>query len=80
MTFRFKAISGRYVVITFANEATRDKIIKERWVINWLKEIKPWNGEQANKERFVWISCHGMPLSTWSMQTFKDVGSIWGDF
>lgn len=24
MTFRFKALSGRYVVITFANEATRD--------------------------------------------------------
>lgn len=77
---QIKAIGGRYVVITFANEGTRDRIIKESWVMKWFEEIKPWNGEQAKEERFVWISCFGMPLSAWSSQTFKDIGNIWGDF
>lgn len=48
--------------------------------MNWFEHIKSWNGEHANEERFVWISCFGMPLSTWSSQTFKEIGSIWGDF
>ncbi|KAH7866477.1 hypothetical protein Vadar_020924 [Vaccinium darrowii] len=77
---QIKAIGGRYVVITFANEDIRDKIIKEKWVMNWFKDIKSWNGEHASEERFVWISCFGMPFSAWSSQTFKEIGNIWGDF
>ncbi|KAH7859110.1 hypothetical protein Vadar_031653 [Vaccinium darrowii] len=77
---QIKAIGGRYVIITFANEGMRDKTLKELWVKNWFSDFHPWSGEQAKEERFVWISCFGMPLSAWSSQTFKDIGSIWGEF
>lgn len=55
-------------------------MIKKRWVINWFQEIEPWDGEHAKDERFVWISCFGMPLQAWSKQTFKDIGNKWGEF
>lgn len=42
--------------------------------------MKPWNGEAAGKERFVWLSCTGVPLNAWDTQTFKKIGEIWGIF
>lgn len=77
---QIRAIGGRFVIVTFPNEESRNATIKERRVTNWLEDIKPWNGEQAKDERFVWLSCFGMPLNAWSMQTFKDIGGKWGHF
>lgn len=50
------------------------------WLGSWYEEINPWMGEQAKDERFVWLSCFGMPLNAWSYSTFKDIGNIWGQF
>lgn len=58
----------------------RDSTIKEKWIANWFEEIKPWEGEQANAERFVWLSCYGMPLNAWAFPTFKEIGNKWGQF
>lgn len=77
---QIKAIGGRFVIITFSDLACRDSIIKEKWVSNWFEEIKPWKGEQALEERFVWLACFGMPLNAWSYSTFKEIGEKWGQF
>lgn len=77
---QIKPIGGRYVIISFPDETSRDLVIKEKWIPKWFKEIKPWNGEQAKVERFVWLSCYGMPLNAWSNSTFQNIGNLWGDF
>lgn len=64
---QIRAIGGRFVIITFPNEESRNATIKERCVMNWFEEIKPWDGEQAKDEHFVWLACFGMPLNAWSM-------------
>lgn len=75
-----KAIAARFVISTFPETISRETIIKQKWVTNWFEDIKPWSGEQASEERFAWVSCFGMPLNAWSISTFKDIGSKWGDF
>lgn len=77
---QIKAIGGRFVIITFTDVESRDSIIKEKWLTNWFEEIRPWKGEQAKEERFVWLSCYGMPLNAWSNTTFKEIGDKWGKF
>lgn len=77
---QIKPIGGRYVIITFPDETTRDLVINEKWILCWFDEIKKWNGDQAKVERFVWLSCYGMPLHGWSHSTFKDIGNFWGEF
>lgn len=75
-----KSIGGRYVIITFPNVEIRDVTIKDNWMSIWFEEIKPWMGESAKEERFVWLSCLGMPLNGWSIPNFKLIGNLWGDF
>lgn len=77
---QIKAMGGRFLIIIFPNVEARDSIIKEKWICNWFEEIKPWNGEQAKIERFVWLSCVGMPLNAWSIPTFEKIGNCWGKF
>lgn len=36
--------------------------------------------EPMRLERFVWLSCQGMPLNTWNAKVFKQIGEIWGSF
>ncbi|KAH7834573.1 hypothetical protein Vadar_017467 [Vaccinium darrowii] len=58
----------------------RDEVIKERWLENWFEEIKPWNEDPAQIERFVWLECYGMPPNSWNVQSFKVIANKWGQF
>lgn len=69
---QIKSIGGRFVIVIFPDMNLRDSIIKKRWISNWFEEIKPGNGEQAKEERFVWLSCFGMPLNAWSVPMMKE--------
>lgn len=77
---KVRAIGGCYIIITCHSPEARDEIIKEKWISNWVEDIKPWNGEASVDERFAWISCYGMPLNGWSIPTFKLIGDCWGKF
>lgn len=60
---QFRAMGGRHVLITFPNSEVRDVLIKDPWMAQWFTLVKPWQGEPASTERFVWLSCYGMPLN-----------------
>lgn len=77
---QIKAMGGRFVLIIFPDMEIRDNIIPKKWLLNWVEEIKQWNGEQASEEWFAWISCFGMPINAWSYQTFKDIDCKLGHF
>lgn len=46
----------------------------------WFDDLKPWQGEQAKDERFVWLARYGMPLNAWNDLSFRALGSNWGQF
>lgn len=73
-----KEIRGRFIIITFSNVEARDEVVRQKWLLEWFDEVKPWNGEQARDERFVWLACFGMPPSAWCVPTFEEIGSRWG--
>ncbi|KAI8527168.1 hypothetical protein RHMOL_Rhmol12G0054800 [Rhododendron molle] len=77
---QIKSMGGRFVIITFLNEGIRDEMLKEKWMDLSFEEMRPWNGEQAKDERFVWIACYGMPLNAWNLPSFRAIGCNWGHF
>lgn len=77
---QIRPMGGRSVIIIFPDMESRDLIFKEKWISIWFEQINPWNGEQANEERFVWLSCFAMPLNAWSISNFKEIGGVWGHF
>ncbi|KAH7862699.1 hypothetical protein Vadar_008349 [Vaccinium darrowii] len=77
---QFRSLGGRSVLITFQSPKDRDSLIKVLWMKRWFEDIKPWSDEAASLERFVWLSCQGMPLNTWTTKTFKQIGELWGYF
>lgn len=77
---QIRPIGGRYLILTFPNEESRNEVIKKKWLMGWFEEINPWNGEQAVQERFVWVACYGMPLNAWNVPSFKAIASNWGHF
>lgn len=62
---QIKPIGGRYVIITFSDETTRDEGIMDRWLEGWFEEIKKWEGEgSSNGEIYLagmlWNAIAGM--------------------
>lgn len=72
--------SGRSVLITFQDSDVRDALLKGTWMDHWFESSKPWQGEPASLERFVWLSCSWFPLNAWNANTFKRIGEVWGHF
>lgn len=76
-----KPMGGRFLILTFPTKEIRDEIIKKKWFMGWFEELKPWKGEPAKDERFLWIACYGMLLNAWNVPSFKAIiGSKWGHF
>lgn len=73
-------LGGLDMIITFQSKEDRVLALNNSDVTSWFKSIRPWNGEVAGKSRLVWLKCRGMPLTAWSIQTFRRIGEIWGDF
>lgn len=77
---QFRSLGGRAVLITFQSKEVRDTVIKGQWMKLWFDKVKPWRGEPASLERFVWLSCKGVPLNAWNAKTFAQIAGIWGSF
>lgn len=75
---QFRSMGGRYVLITFQSTEVRDEMIKKHWMNLWFESVKPWRGEPACLERFVWLSCKGVPLNVWNAASFKLIAELWG--
>lgn len=77
---QFRSLGGREVLVTFPNQEKRDALIRHPWMNLWFESVKPWKGEPASFERFIWLTCRGVPLNGWNARTFQQIGEIWGHF
>lgn len=75
-----RAMGGREILLTFKTTEERDESYKSAWAEQWFDRIKPWQGESTSRERFVWISCYGIPFNAWRAETFQCIGELWGYF
>lgn len=77
---QFRSLGGRSVIITFQSQEVRDIMLKNNWMKLWFEKVAPWKGETASLERFVWLSCRGVPLHGWNVTLFVKIAEVWGKF
>lgn len=77
---QIKPAGGRFMLVVFPNENMRDKVINDKWIANWFEELKPWDEDPAQIERYVWLECYGLPLNAWNVQSFRAIANKWGQF
>lgn len=74
---QFQSMGGRYVLITFQSVRIRNELTESQWMQFRFEYVKPWKGEPASMERFVWLSVKGMPLGAWNASSFKKIAEYW---
>jgi hypothetical protein len=50
------------------------------WLVQWFKEIRPWNPKDIDTERLVWLRIYGIPIHAWCDDFFAKVSRPWGCF
>ncbi|KAL7174120.1 hypothetical protein ACSBR2_033388 [Camellia fascicularis] len=73
---------GRDVYLSFPSkeDLLGKKSMVMEWFHHWCEYITVWSpGLYLQQQRQVWISCLGIPPNLWSSNTFKRIGSIWGE-
>ena len=50
------------------------------WIFDWCVSVTIWRkGVNLDQERCVWLCCYGVPFNLWNANTFKSIGSLWGE-
>ncbi|XVF29627.1 hypothetical protein REPUB_Repub15cG0138400 [Reevesia pubescens] len=47
---------------------------------NHFEKIRRWSEESEVDHRITWLVCYGVPAHLWTLETFQNIGRIWGDF
>ncbi|KAL7246551.1 hypothetical protein ACSBR2_001612 [Camellia fascicularis] len=79
---RVRSGGGRLAVLTFSSKQQMNdaRACMDNWISEWSDYITDWEkGKSIRSERCVWITCMGVPLNVWSVQTFIDIGSLLGE-
>ncbi|XP_057487415.1 uncharacterized protein LOC130773499 isoform X1 [Actinidia eriantha] len=76
-------MGGDMVVLTFKDLEERESMFNEgkmAWLKDWFVESSKWESTKSNPcSRLVWLNCYGIPLHLWNLQTFSEIGKIWGE-
>ncbi|KAL4287886.1 hypothetical protein AHAS_Ahas19G0231000 [Arachis hypogaea] len=69
------------VLITFDSVKHADEMLtfKMDRLLQFFNKVSRWEESARCESRRVWLECHGVPLHVWSLETFKTMGSLWGD-
>ncbi|KAL7243621.1 hypothetical protein ACSBR1_015929 [Camellia fascicularis] len=72
---------GRDVFLSFPSkeDLSGKKSMVIEWFHDWGEYITVWSPSlYLQQQRQVWINCLGVPPNLWSSNTFRRIGSIWG--
>jgi hypothetical protein len=75
-------MGGKMVLLqsVFQGEVARAAENHKDWWDAHFKEVKVWTPNLVAKGRVVWIKIYGLPVHVWEEQTFKRLGSLFGEF
>ncbi|GJY96182.1 hypothetical protein Tco_0512543 [Tanacetum coccineum] len=75
---RRRYLGGFWVLIDVGSSSAKEKLLKHVGVASWFAELLPANDSFVSDERLVWISIEGLPIKTWTHNTFAKIVSPWG--
>ncbi|GJR48046.1 hypothetical protein Tco_1316149 [Tanacetum coccineum] len=76
---RRRYLGGFWVLILrLGSSFAKEKLLKHVGVASWFTELLPANDSFVSDERLVWISIEGLPIKTWTHNTFAKIVSPWG--
>ncbi|CAL5386852.1 unnamed protein product [Camellia sinensis] len=73
---------GRSVVLTFnSSQAMKEGYDQLKgWIYDWWVSVTEWRKEvNLDQQRCVWLCCYGALFNLWNANTFKSIGSLWGE-
>ncbi|KAL1320304.1 hypothetical protein AAHE18_14G047300 [Arachis hypogaea] len=47
--------------------------------LQFFHTVWRWEESERSETRRVWLECFGIPLHTWSVETFNRIGGLWGE-
>ncbi|GKE61434.1 hypothetical protein Tco_1511801, partial [Tanacetum coccineum] len=66
-------LGGIWVLLEFDSLNSKDKCIKHVRVGSWFDMLKSTCNSFVCDERIVWVTIEGLPLKTWTLNTFRKV-------
>ncbi|GJW95160.1 hypothetical protein Tco_0174832, partial [Tanacetum coccineum] len=72
-------LGGLWVMIELDSANTKSKLLQHVGVASWFNQLCNAQGDFVSRERVVWVDIEGVPLHAWSYNTFKKIGSKWGE-
>ncbi|XP_058759400.1 uncharacterized protein LOC131632679 [Vicia villosa] len=67
-------------------EEMEEGIIKEPmdegkwWWKQWFKNIRPWQTNDVDSERVMWVRLYGVPYQAWCSEFFEKIANFLGDY
>ncbi|KAK8665374.1 hypothetical protein V6N13_005543 [Hibiscus sabdariffa] len=74
-------ISGSNFLMIFKDRVSMENFRKkhEEALRKWFSEVQVWVEDFSVCYRRAWIACHGVPIHAWSVGTFGNIATLWGD-
>ncbi|GJR32203.1 RNA-directed DNA polymerase, eukaryota [Tanacetum coccineum] len=76
---KLRYLGGLWVLIELDTLNLIEKFQNHVGVGSWFSLIKPACNSFVSDERIVWISIEGLPINSWTHNTFPKIASKWGD-
>ncbi|GJZ83182.1 RNA-directed DNA polymerase, eukaryota [Tanacetum coccineum] len=71
-------MGGMWVLLTFDDEGTKEKLLNHKGVNSWFSVINPYSDLFVCDERVIWVSIEGLPPKAMTQNTFARIVSAWG--
>ncbi|GJU83109.1 hypothetical protein Tco_1285474 [Tanacetum coccineum] len=71
-------LGGFWVLIDVGSLSSKENFLKHVGVASWLIELLPATNSFVSKVRLVWIYVEGLPIKSWTSNTFAKIVSPWG--
>ncbi|XVF30724.1 hypothetical protein REPUB_Repub16aG0083200 [Reevesia pubescens] len=77
-----RRFSCRDFLITFDEQKAFNCDRENGWksLSNWFDNIRQWSEVSMVDHRITWLVCYGVPIHAWCLETFQNVGRVFGEF
>nr|GEV33892.1 RNA-directed DNA polymerase, eukaryota, reverse transcriptase zinc-binding domain protein [Tanacetum cinerariifolium] len=79
MDVKPKYLGGLWVMLKFEKEESKANFLSHTGANSWFQIIQEMSQDFVSEDRIAWIDIEGVPLHTWSLETFTRIGRKWGE-
>ncbi|GKD82048.1 hypothetical protein Tco_1348887, partial [Tanacetum coccineum] len=70
-------LGGMWVLFEFDSLTTKEKFLNHSGIGSCFTKLIQATNSFENDERIVWISIKGLPIKSWTPNTFRKIASLW---